>query len=161
MFLEKINIWIGRLNKDDHCTSASRHHLIWGPQQNRKAEERWICSVCAETFIFSCPRHQHCWFSGLWTWDCCSLLSHFWLFETSWTVACQVHQFMGFPRQEYSGLWTWTRAYTISSLILKSLDLDLYHCLPWLSGLHAQTEHHQTSWVSSLQTADYGTSWFS
>ena len=55
MFLEEINIWIGRLNKDDHCTNASRHHLIWGPQQNRKAEERWICSVWAGTFIFSFP----------------------------------------------------------------------------------------------------------
>ena len=33
------------------------------------------------------------------------LLSLVWLFATPWTVACQVHLYMGFPRQEYwSGL---------------------------------------------------------
>ena len=37
---------------------------------------------------------------------CVSLsLSHVWLFETPWTVACQAPQSMGFPRQEFwSGL---------------------------------------------------------
>ena len=32
-------------------------------------------------------------------------LSHIWLFETPWTVACQAPLFIGFPRQEnWSGL---------------------------------------------------------
>ena len=38
-------------------------------------------------------------------WPMCYLLSHVWLFATSWTVACQVPLSMGFSRQEYwSGL---------------------------------------------------------
>ena len=32
---------------------------------------------------------------------CGQSLNHVKLFATPWTVACQVHMFVGFPRQEY------------------------------------------------------------
>ena len=36
------------------------------------------------------------------------VLSHVWLFVTSWTVACQVYLSMGFSRQEYRRGWPFT-----------------------------------------------------
>ena len=45
------------------------------------------------------------WTEGLISTLCCAVLSHVWLFEIPWTVACRAPLSMGFSRQEYcSGL---------------------------------------------------------
>ena len=68
--------------------------------------ENHITGSCGSRGITSCS----CWMSPSWIplgdiWRGSQLLSHVWLFVTSWTVAHQALMFMGFSRQEYwSGL---------------------------------------------------------
>ena len=50
-------------------TNAGGHHLIcWGPEWNKKAEERWICSVWTGISTFSALGQQSSCFKSLWAW---------------------------------------------------------------------------------------------
>lgn len=55
----------------------------------------------------------------------------------------------------YLGLQNQTGIYTIPILRPLYLDWDLYHQIPWFSGLHTQTElRHQLIWFFSLWKTD-------
>lgn len=64
MFPEDTSISIGRLSKENiltpHPHAGGRHSAHRGPEQHRKASERWICSLPK-------PGYWHYWLSGLWT----------------------------------------------------------------------------------------------
>ena len=64
---------------------------------------------------------------------CAQSLSHTQLFVTLWTVVCQAHLSMGFPRQEY---WSWLPFPPPGDLPY----LKIKHASPGLAGKFVTTE---------------------
>ena len=77
------------------------------------------------------------WTEGLISTLCCAVLSHVWLFEIPWTVACRAPLSMGFSRQEY-----------YSGLPFPSPgDLpDLQNCVSCISCIGRQILYHWATW---------------